>query len=46
VIFVAAIKDRRTTNFFPLFFVAVVGSRIRDPGWIKIRIRDENQDPG
>jgi hypothetical protein len=26
--------------FSPLSFVAVVGSRIRDPGWVKIRIRD------
>jgi hypothetical protein len=30
-----------TTNFFsPLSFVAVFGSGIRDPGWVKIRIRD------
>jgi hypothetical protein len=30
-------------NFFsPLSFVAVFGSGIRDPGWVKIRI----QDPG
>ena len=37
-----------TTNFFsPLSFVAVFGSEIRDPrsgirdpGWVKIRIRD------
>jgi hypothetical protein len=28
------------TNFFsPLSFVAVFGSGIRDPGWVKIRIR-------
>jgi hypothetical protein len=32
-----------TTNLFsPLFFVAVFGSRIRDPGWVKIRIRDKH----
>ncbi len=30
-----------TTNFFsPLSFVAVFGSGIRDPGWVKIWIRD------
>ena len=30
-----------TTNFFsPLSFVAVFGSGIQDPGWLKIRIRD------
>ncbi len=30
-----------TTNFFsPLSFVAVFGSRIWDPGWLKIRIPD------
>ncbi len=30
-----------TTNFFsPLSFDAVFGSGIRDPGWVKIRIRD------
>jgi hypothetical protein len=32
-----------TTNFFsPLSFVAVFGSEIRDPGWVKIRIRDKH----
>jgi hypothetical protein len=32
-----------TTNFFsPLSFVAVFGSGIRDPGWVKIRIRDKH----
>jgi hypothetical protein len=31
-----------TTNFFPpLSFVAVFGSGIRDPRWVKIRIRDK-----
>jgi hypothetical protein len=42
-----------TSNFFsPLSFVAVFGSGIRDPGWVKIRIQDpgsgmgKNQDPG
>jgi hypothetical protein len=33
-----------TTNFFsPLSFVAVFGSEIRDPGWVKIRIRDPGE---
>jgi hypothetical protein len=39
-----------TTNFFsPLSFVAVLGSgirdlgsEIRDPGWVKIRIREKH----
>jgi hypothetical protein len=32
-----------TTKFFsPLSFVAVFGSGIRDPGWVKIRIRDKH----
>jgi hypothetical protein len=32
-----------TTNFFsPLSFVAVFGSGILDPGWVKIRIRDKH----
>jgi hypothetical protein len=43
-----ATKKGMTTNFFsPLSFVAVFGSgirdprsEIRDPGWVKIRIRD------
>jgi hypothetical protein len=31
------------TNFFsPLSFVAVFGSGIRDPEWVKIRIRDKH----
>ncbi len=31
------------TNFFsPLSFVAVFGSWIRDPRWVKIRIRDKH----
>jgi hypothetical protein len=34
-----------TTNFFsPLSFVAVFGSGIRDPGWVKIRIRDPGSE--
>jgi hypothetical protein len=35
-----ATKEGMTTNFFILSFVAVFGSGIRDPGWVKIRIRD------
>ncbi len=32
-----------TSNFFsPLSFVAVFGSGIRNPGWVKIRIRDKH----
>jgi hypothetical protein len=32
-----------TTNIFSsLSFVAVFGSGIRDPGWVKIRIRDKH----
>jgi hypothetical protein len=32
-----------TTHFFSLLsFIAVFGSGIRDPGWVKIRIRDKN----
>jgi hypothetical protein len=33
-----------TTNFFTLSFVAVLntGSEIRDPGYVKIRIRDKH----
>ncbi len=38
-----AIKKGMTSNFFsPLSFVAVFGSEIRDPGWVKIRIRDNH----
>jgi hypothetical protein len=33
-------KKGMTTNFSPLSFIAVFGSEIRDPGWVKIRIRD------
>jgi hypothetical protein len=40
-----ATKKGMTTNFCsPLSFAAVLGSGIRDPGWVKIRIRD--QHPG
>jgi hypothetical protein len=28
--------------FSSLSFVAVFGSEIRDPGWVKIRIRDKH----
>jgi hypothetical protein len=32
-----------TTKFFSsLSFIAVFGSGIRDPGWVKIRIRDKH----
>jgi hypothetical protein len=36
-------KDMTTNLFSPLCFVAVFGqgSKIRDPGWVKIRIRDK-----
>ncbi len=38
-----ATKNGMTTNFFsPLSFVAVFGSGIRDPGWVKIRIWDKH----
>jgi hypothetical protein len=35
-----------TTIFHPYSFAAVVGSGIRDPGWIKIRIRDKHPGSG
>ncbi len=39
-----ATKKGLTTNFCsPLSFVAVFGSEIRDPEWVKIRIRDPGQ---
>jgi hypothetical protein len=45
--FVATKKGMKTNFFSPLSFVAVFGSgirdpgyEIRDPGWVKIRIRD------
>jgi hypothetical protein len=41
MIFVAT-KNCWTKNFSLPSFRAVVGSRIRDPGWIKIRIRDKH----
>jgi hypothetical protein len=38
-----ATKKGETTILFPiLFFLALVGSAIRDSGWIKIRIRDKH----
>ncbi len=40
--FVATKKVMTTTFFSPLSFVAVFGSGIRDPGWVKIRIRDNH----
>jgi hypothetical protein len=39
-IFVAS--KNRTKKFSPSSFGAVVGSGIRDPGWIEIRIRDKH----
>jgi hypothetical protein len=41
MIFVAT-KKGRTNIIFPSSFGAVVVSGIRDPGWIKIRIRDKH----
>jgi hypothetical protein len=38
--FVAPKKGMATNYFSPLSVVAVFGSGIRDPGWVKIRIRD------
>jgi hypothetical protein len=36
-----------TTIFFsPLSIVAVFGSEIRGPGWVKIRIRIRDKHPG
>jgi hypothetical protein len=47
--FVATEKGMTANFFSPLSFVAVFGSEIRgprsgirDPGWVKIRIRDEH----
>jgi hypothetical protein len=37
-----AIKNGRTTKCFLSSFGALVGSGIRGPGWIKIRIRDKH----
>jgi len=38
-----ATKKSYETNYFsPLSFVAVFGSGIRDPRWVKIRIRDKH----
>jgi hypothetical protein len=34
------IKSYDNKFFSPLSFVAVFGSGFRDPGWLKIRIRD------
>jgi hypothetical protein len=39
---VATKKDMTTNLFSPLSFSAVFGSGIRDPKWIKIRIRDKH----
>jgi hypothetical protein len=45
-----ATKKGKTTNFFhPSLFVAVFAFWIRNPGWVKIRIRDPGswiRDPG
>jgi hypothetical protein len=40
--FVATKKSLTTIFFSPLSFVAVLGSEIRDPEWVKIRIRDKH----
>jgi hypothetical protein len=41
-----ATKKGLTKNFFsPLSLVAVFGSGIPDPGWVKIRIRDPGETP-
>ncbi len=40
--FVATENGRTKTSPPPLSFSAVVGSGIRDPGWIKIRIQDKH----
>jgi hypothetical protein len=40
--FVATKKGLTTTFFPPLSFVAVFGSGIRDPKWVKVRIRDKH----
>jgi hypothetical protein len=40
--FVATKKGMATNFFSPFSFVAVFGSEIRDPGWVKIRIRDKH----
>jgi hypothetical protein len=40
--FVATKKGLTTIFFSPLSFVAVFGSEIRDPEWVKIRIRDKH----
>ncbi len=38
------LQKRYENKFFfaPLSFVAVLGSGIRDPGWVKMRIRDKH----
>jgi hypothetical protein len=38
--FMATKKGMTTIFFSPLSFVAVFGSGVGDPGWVKIRIRD------
>jgi hypothetical protein len=40
--FMAIKKGMKTIFFSPLSFVADFGSEIRDPGWVKIRIRDKH----
>ncbi len=40
--FVATNKVFITNFFSPFSFVAVFGSEIWDPGWVKIRIRDKH----
>jgi hypothetical protein len=40
--FVATKNGLTKKKFSPLSFIAVFGSEIRDPGWVKIRIRDKH----
>jgi hypothetical protein len=47
VIFIATKEGKGQQNVFPFSFVAVVGSDIRDVGWIKSgsEIRAKHPDP-
>ena len=40
--FVATLKGMTSNFFLTLSFVAIFGSEIRDPGWVKIGIRDKH----
>jgi hypothetical protein len=42
--FVATKKGMTKKDFSPLSFVAVFGSGMRDPGWVKIRIRKKHPE--